>query len=262
MSVFSKRKNRAKLAWGDVERLGFAGQWEWIRFAGDEYTMDAGELIASEVAKALRDNEIRIVERVVELDYGSESQRDVFRRGIRAPSGALERYQARGAQVRKEVRRGPVDALARLSALARQPDTIIALGRGADDPLMSALTTEAAYLLDGLPVPTNGGAARSLMAAGQAPARGPEAIVSRLAAKGIVLSLTPSGKLLAVTREGRIADTFLAVIRDAERLLAAYVAGRPLRCELAHDGEAPVAVTLLAVDVSSCADHAAGTLTP
>ena len=57
-------------------------------------------------------------------------------------------------------------------------------------------------------------------------------------------------------------DTDLVAVAAAERLLVGHLAGAPVRCEFAHDAEPPNAVTIVALDVVACEDHASGTLTP
>ena len=76
----------------------------------------------------------------------------------------------------------------------------------------------------------------------------------------MVLTLTPGGRLFATVPGGHMADDVLAVLARCERLIVAHLSGHPMLCELAHDGPAPAAETVAAVDVPVCADHAAGRL--
>ena len=230
----------------DIEHLGAAGGWQFFRYPkgpdGSEYVLANVTMASAEVARPPGPGELRIAVPRVKLEYGTRHEYVAVTRADKVQTGsyaaALERDAKSARQLGKKPHR-PVDLVARLVALRPRPDYVVPAPARVD-------------------LPGAGGQPVAGFAPGTAAASGPAAIVDRLRVKGVALSLTPGGRLLVTAPGGNIADDLLAVVIRCERLLAAHLSGRVLLCELAHDGPAPEAVTVLAVDVPACADCAAG----
>lgn len=233
------------LAPDDLEYLGDAGGWKFFRYPkgpdGSEYIAQHVAMTPDEVSKPARRDELRIASPRTRDDLGTVTEYVAVVKAERVATGSyaatLER-EARTARIMGPKSHRPVDLVRRLPLLRARPDYVIPTP-GADR-----------LALPGGPV--------AGFAAGAPPITGAAAIVARLESRGVRLELTRGGRLLVTSPGGNLGDDVLAVVTRCERLLVAYLSGRPIACELAHDGPAPEAVTVLAVDVPACADHAAG----
>jgi hypothetical protein len=174
---------------------------------------------------------------------GSTVESSSYLRGREVPLGTYEAILAAEAKQRAKQERArrplPVDTLAG-GPFAGRGDMIVP-------------TPARASVILGAAVPVNVGG----FAPGRRSARGPAAMLRRLQAKGIELNLK-NGHLEVRAPGGRLSLVEREAIRAAMPLLAAHLAGAPLRCELPHDGEPPEAETIVAVDIPACAAHLAG----
>ncbi len=97
------------------------------------------------------------------------------------------------------------------------------------------------------------------LAEGRGPIRG-RAILERLATRGVTLSVR-HGRLLATAPGGKLTSDVADLVAKAEPLLAGYVLGAPLACQLGHGREAaPEAVTILLGGLAACEAHRSGEL--
>lgn len=210
--------------------------------------------------------EIRLTERETRLIEGTPNTRTRTFRAFPWTGPAYEelasKSQRRSAAVAAKRELRPVDMLARLPLLARQPERVISLGGGlAREPLPLSLgpvtDTEANSAMLRL-----GRKAKAIIEPPKPAPRGGAAIVATLEAKGYTLSITPSGRLLVQARGGGLTDPELETIREAHRLIVGALTGHPVLCEFEHSGKAPEAATIVAIDVAACDAHAAGDSTP
>lgn len=249
------RKSPGKLAPDDVEYLGEHGGWSWARWDGHEYTMDPVAMASVDIASPIRPDEIRIHSPRERVNFGTVETWTAQIRGRRAPAGAYEAAIARDLEPAKlgPKPHRPVDLVRRLPALRGRPDTVLNGPERRDSKEMMRDITRVTHGV------TPAGPTTGAYLAATPAATGPAAIVERLASKGAQLSITPGGRLLVTTPGGHLSDDLLGVVMRCERLLVGFLTGVAIRCELEHPkGKAPEAVTVLAVDVMACAEHAVG----
>ena len=247
------KPNRARLAPSDVEILGVVGTFTYGRYDGTEYLI--GSMSAEDSVRPPADDEIRIVSPRTRTDYGTVTAFQEWQRGTPVPPGTYERMAAKAAgRFRGPKPPRPIDLVSRLPALRGTPDRVLpARERSAS---RGAPTFEGESALFGVSSLPPGGA----FVAGTPATAGPAAIIQKLARMGVVLSLTPGGRLLAVTAGGRLDEDVLVVLLRTERLIIGALTGHPVKCEAPHDGPAPDAWTVAAVDVPLCRGHADGSL--
>lgn len=250
------RKLANKIAPADVEKLGHAGQWEFVRHAGREYVLDDAPMTDELAARPAGPDEIRLVERVTEMQFGTAHEHTVTIRATAVPDGTFRRYREadeRRHRLAAPKRAAPRDLLTR----ARQPDKVLPSPRGSRDlpagALGSADGAVAAGILDGMSV--------GAFIPGKVAPVGLAGILAEARRASVELSVTASGRLLALAPAGRVLDDMVDRLRIAERLIVAHLGGTPLRCELDHrNAEVPLAESIVAVDVAACLAHAAGRL--
>lgn len=85
--------------------------------------------------------------------------------------------------------------------------------------------------------------------------RGPAEILDRLAKRGIELKPSADGELYVVAPAGALDYATRDAIEAARPLLRPYLHGTPARCALPHDGEPPLAVTIVTGGALSCGEH-------
>jgi len=246
----NRKPNRDRLSPSDVEILGVVGTFTYGRYNGVEYLIEP--LDAADSARPMLDDEIRTVETKQRVDFGTTTSFQEWQRGSPVPAGTYERMAAKATgRFRGPKPPRPIDLVSRMPAL-----------RGTADRILPARPRKYGDLAAEAEFATMPGAAPAGFIAGTpAASDDPSAIVARLTGRGVTLSVTPGGRLLALASGGRIPDDLLAVLVGCERLLVAEVMGTPLLCEAGpHAGSAPQAVTTLAVNVMSCRGHADGAL--
>lgn len=242
----------------DLEPLGpFMGmEWFACRALGQE-------LAAAPGAPTVRDDDARHVfaPGTVLVEAGAEDGREWRVMRAMGPLGTLASRVAERARGRElGARRRPDRPLRRAAPLfaARLPSAI-------PSPVPPAA---------GLMVPMSEGAARAVAeyaATRSAPGPGTVLVPERPAAatvatyvaalqrRGARLWATPDGRLVLLT--GRAGASVREAAEAFAPLIGPYLAGRPRRCELPHEGEPPEATDLLDPGgVASCADHATGAL--
>lgn len=208
--------------WSNVKLLGVTPAGEHIETGGREYILQPGRTDAQDGYAAGPGRIIVSVPRF-ETDNGRRLEVGKFYRlGIEVPLGT---WRSTPTIKPEKAPPAPVDILAIEKLYQARRETVVG-------------TPATAALVEGKPA-----------------VRGPAAIIERLAAKGITLELH-AGRLLVKAPRGRATTDDLTAIRTAERLLVAYLEGTPLRCELPHDGAAPEAETIVALDIAACEDCA------
>jgi hypothetical protein len=226
----------------DVHWLGEAGGGRYGRLGDREFAfttttmLDPGDWAQGTNGVVIRQRRTSVVD-------GTSVETSEYVRGSLVATGTYERLVADAAaktRKRERARRPlPVDVLAG-GPFAGRADMILP-------------TPARASVLLGAAVPVNVGG----YAKGKRPARGPAEMVKRLRQRGVELALL-NGHLQVKAPGGRLSFEEREAIRAARGLLSAHLVGAPLRCELPHDGEAPEAETILAIDIPACAAHAAG----
>ena len=227
-------KPRRSLAPSDVEELGTVGPNRYVRYREREYVMGSGPMDAGSVAAPVSDGEIRIAERKERVDYGTVGSYTATIRGTEVPTGTYTAQVAREAKRRRAFEpkaRQPLDLLARMPALAPTGPKVL----GAGSPV-------------------------SRYVEGARPSADVDAVLRLCEREGVSLSLAPAGKLLLHGPAGRATDGVLGLLRIVERLVVGRLSGRVVPCECWHVDGPPAAVTMLALDVAACADHASGAL--
>lgn len=85
--------------------------------------------------------------------------------------------------------------------------------------------------------------------------RGPAEVLERLAKRGIEIKPAADGELYVVAPAGALDYATRDAIEAARPLLRPFVHGTPARCALPHDGEPPLAVTVVVGGALSCGEH-------
>ncbi len=247
------RKPRHRLTWADVAELGTVAGWRYVTFDGYEYIVDQAPMFSTEAP--LGPDEIRIATQRERVDFGTTTTYTETYRCTRVPDGsyaaalAAPRHGFRGPRPHR-----PIDLIARMPALAGRSDMVLPVSAPMPPGSLENLEAEATIAA----MPTRGRMPGFI--AGRPAVSTPSAILDHLARQGVTLTLTAGGRLLATTAGGRMTDELLNVVMRCERLLVGLLTGHPVLCELGHGGPAPEAVTVVAVDVPACAEHAAGRL--
>lgn len=245
--------------------VGNVGARRFVDINGYRYELDPRPLEDPSGVSVLP-GEIRLTDRETRMIEGTRNERTRTWRAFPAADGAYEQLTAKTARraAEAEARRKarPVDVLARLPLLARQPERIVDYsGVVPREPL--PLTLPPGTVIDGEATAALlrlGAKNKVRVQAPKAAPRGGPAIVATLEAKGYSLSIVAGGRLLVQARGGVLSDAVLDTIRQAHRLIVAALTGHAILCELEHSGRAPEAVTLVAVDVAACEAHASGEL--
>lgn len=231
MPILTRSEDRSKLTEKDVQPLGTVAGWQYVCFDGAEFILDQTALESGLVSRPCAENEIRLVAHRTRMTLGTLEEFTETVRGLAVPSGTFAQLAEKAARVSARDsaahRQAPVDTLAGLPFLAGRSDRVVAVS----------------------------------LVPGRMPGKDRIAdLLTRLASKGIALTVLPSGKLFVSAEKGRLMTDQAEAIRTAERLIVGRLIGAPVPCELDH-GKAtpPVAVTLLAVNIAACAEHAAGT---
>ena len=226
-----------------VEILGAVRGKQFGRLADGREVQVQAQRQPWEAGNGLQPNQLLVqrVERVKRRDRPFPQERVVrFVARIVEPGSyqaAVERERAAAAE--RERRNKPVrrraDALGHLSLLARkQPNPGVLRSTGVLAPYTAIGSTDTTQQVQGA-----------------------AAILAVLAGKGVTLQLDPGGHYLVPTsKRGALSGEAREVLREAEPLLRAHLAGEPLRCALDHGRTAaPEAVTLLEGGAPCCAEH-------
>lgn len=229
MMTVPRTKNpirRDALTWADVETLGTVSGWTFVRFDGAEYVMDQAPMDPGAISQPLKDDELRIVTPKIRTDYGTITRYTEHRRGGRVDDGAYAAAVERATKARPT--RKPlqtVNLAKHVPGLAGRSDRII------------------------------GDADVTGLAVGSRPPQNVDGLMAYCQRKGIELTITAGGRLLVRASGGHVTDSDLASFATFERLIIGELTGKKVLCEMGHDAPTP-AVTVLAVGVPSCAEHA------
>ena len=93
---------------------------------------------------------------------------------------------------------------------------------------------------------------------GHAAVSGQDELTRFVRSKGVILALTPAGKVWATAPGGRMHGDALRALNEGHRLIAATLAGMTIPCEAPHKDTPPPAVTIVVPDLAVCRDHAEG----
>ena len=251
----------AAIAMSEVKTLGTIGGKRFVSIDGTEYQLfgpleDPGHVVP-------QPGEIRVTDRVTRIIEGTRNTGPVTYRAFPA-RGAYQRLAEtaarKAAASAARVRVRPVDVLSRLPLLSKTPERVLDLGGAAVDRDPLPLSLPAGTTLD--PEATSallrlGSKSKTLYQPPKPAPRGGAAIVAVLEARGYVLSITPSGRLLIQAKGGALGDPIIDTIRQAERLIVAALTGHLVMCELVP-GCRTEAATIVAIDVAACEEHTAG----
>lgn len=234
-----------KLHW-----LGRAAGFDYAEYQGTEYAVTINAVDPQAFAR--EPGEMVVTKRVRELFDGTPTERDTYRRATIVPSGTYAALAAREAAARAYASRKavpkPVDLLASHALLRRKQAEMLRVAPEADAPELFGQLSERV---------------RGIMLPAREPVRGPGAILTLLAAKGVTVALSADGQAIVPSAAKGLPDTVRSLIGEAAPLLLAHLRGEPLRCQLRHsEKQPPEAETLAVGGAALCAEHAAGELAP
>lgn len=226
----------------------------YVELDGSEYALTGSAESPADLSTGLDD--IILSEPVHAEDNGRRLEIGrKYRLGTPVQTGTYARLSAPKAASSKPVR--PVDALGVLPALRATQSTIVQLGAPpARDlaPLAGERDADLEHLHQLQP------RVNATMTSGRPAAQGVEDIIARLKAKGVTLELTSTHRVVAKAPGGRLVGELRQAIDAAAPLIAGYLAGEPVLCDLPHQGKAPAAVTVACGGAYLCAQHLSGEL--
>lgn len=248
------------LPMSQVEQLGTFGGRRFVEIEGTVRELVGPLEDSGHMVQRARAGEVRVTDREVRIFEGTSNTRAITFQALPAATAykrLSEKADRRKAEMEARQRVRPVDVLGRLPLFGRTPERILDMGGSPDrEPLPlsvpASLDTEAASALLRL-----GRKARALIQPSKPAPRGGAAIVARLEAKGYRLSIAASGRLLVQAKSGFLSDAELTALQLSSRLIVGSLTGHPVLCEFAHNGSAPEAATIVALDVAACEQHAA-----
>ena len=256
--VVSRSVSENKVAW-----LGRVIGFDYGVHAGREYRVDVDPSDPENFSR--RPDELWVVRITHETIDGSALERHARHRGQVVPNGTYASLAAKEAEREAaRTRQAParlLDAVSTHPLMARRADGVlpIADARPADllDAALWAAPDEASA---DLLVSLRSKRPTAIPIPGREARRGVEDILAVLRSKGVELALTPTGTMYA--KGERMLNSVRDLIERTAPLLHAHLLGQPMRCELAHKGQAPEAVTLLVGGAAACEQHLTGELEP
>jgi len=247
LARLSPREIRPSVDEKKLHWLGRAAGFDYAEYQGTEYAVTVSSVDPQAFAR--EPGELMVTKRVRELFDGTPTERDTYRRATIAPSGTYAALAAKEAAAkayagRKAVPK-PVDLLASHALLRRKQAEMLRVAPEADAPELFGQLSERV---------------RGIMLPAREPVRGPGAILTLLAAKGVTVSLSADGQAIVPLAAKGLPDTVRSLIAEAAPLLVAHLRGEPLRCQLTHQGTPPEAESLLVGGAGACAAHLSGEL--
>jgi hypothetical protein len=174
-------------------------------------------------------------------DDGRMTPRHVLIRGRVLPKGSIAAAERAAARTKAPPTPRPVDGLAQFRAAV--PRTIVALRPESEDVNKTILAKTPS----------------TLITRGRVDLRSAAEIVAVLRQHGVTLAVSKAGDLIVEATALRPVDAELLSNVDMRRLLAAWVAGKPLRCAWPHpSGKAPEATTTAVGGAPVCDEHLRG----